>query len=80
MTEQDNTRIYLVDNIETKDRYLVRAQNKAQAIRHATRTRFAAHVASQHELIELLNEGVKVQVASNGDDEAKTPESAKLRE
>jgi hypothetical protein len=45
---------------------LVRAQNVAQAIRHVAHPMFSAKVASQDELIELTEAGVKVQEASNG--------------
>lgn len=57
------TRIYLVQDTESKTKALVRASNQAQAIRHVARNRLAVAVASQDDLVELLAGGVKVEDA-----------------
>lgn len=60
------TRIYVVF-IDHEKKLLVRAASPAQAIRHAART-YAARVADQDDLVQLLAAGAKVETA--GDDEA----------
>lgn len=70
------TRIYRVTH-GTAD-YLVRASNAAQALRHVTAKLFAAEVATQDDLVRLLQKGVKVEEA--GDEpsrsDANSPEPA----
>ena len=61
----NGSRIYLVDDNCTLR--LVRAPNAAQAIRHCART-FAASVASQDTLVELIAGGTKVEEIEHGDD------------
>ena len=53
-------RIYTVTDGETTEKYLVRAASVAQAIAHVSK-RFAATVATQDELVELLAGGVEVE-------------------
>lgn len=56
---QQQTRIYRV-TAHGKDR-LVRAPNKAQAIRHVAEDTITAEVASQDRLVQLVAAGVKVE-------------------
>jgi hypothetical protein len=58
------TRIYVVGNIETCKKHLVRASNSAQAARHIIRTSHIVEVASQDQLVELIASGVPVENAS----------------
>lgn len=55
MTDQKpvNKRVYKVTHNSTGDAFLIRAQSAAQAMRHATKSRFSVCVASQDDLIEL---------------------------
>ena len=57
-------RIYAVYNNKTAR--LIRAKTKSQAIAHVAQTEFNVNVASQDELITLLNLGVKVENARDG--------------
>jgi len=66
------TRIYLVQDTETKSNALVRAANQAQAIRHVARNRLSVTVASQDDLVELLAAGVKVEDAGKDEPEVAT--------
>lgn len=61
-------RIYLVTNLN--DRYLVEASTNAQAVAYISHRTVQARVPSQHELIELVNQNVKVEIAK--------PENLKL--
>ena len=54
------TRIYAVTDGDTDEKYLVRASTTAQAVAHVSK-RFAATVATQDELVELLAGGVEVE-------------------
>ena len=56
------TRIYVVTDSETDDKRLVRAASRAQAIAHVSR-RFGAEVASQEQLVHLLDDNVPVETA-----------------
>jgi len=57
------TRIYVVtDSDNTDEKYLVRAASRAQAIAHVSR-RFGAEVASQEQLVRLLDDDVPVETA-----------------
>jgi hypothetical protein len=58
------TRIYLVTDNETKRHRLIRAGNQAQAIRHAAQTRFEIEVANQDALVNLLTNGIPVELAT----------------
>jgi len=58
-----STRIYLVTDVETNKRRLIRAANQAQAIRHAAQTRFDIEVAGQDDLVSLLSHGIPVEMA-----------------
>lgn len=49
-----NTRIYLVYNDDQQ--ILVRANSRAQAIGHVARSLFSMRVATQHDLVRLLQE------------------------
>ena len=60
-----SNRIYVVTVEDGKNgsRHLVRAATAAQAIRQVAHPMFSAKVASQDELIELTEAGIKVQEA-----------------
>jgi hypothetical protein len=58
-----STRIYVVTDVETNRHRLIRAGNKAQAIRHAAQTRFDIEVAGQDDLVSLLSHGIPVEMA-----------------
>jgi hypothetical protein len=58
-----STRIYVVTDIETNRHRLIRAGNQAQAIRHAAQTRFDIEVAGQEDLVNLLTNGVPIELA-----------------
>lgn len=68
-----STRIYVVTDTETNKHRLIRASNKAQAIRHEKRhlpcmaqTRFAIEVAGQEDLVSLLTNGIPSELAGAG--------------
>ena len=63
------SRVYKVVN-KAGEKQAIRAQNPAQAIRHAARNEYTAKVASQSDLIDMLSAGIKVQDA--GEVEANT--------
>ncbi len=65
-----STRIYVVQDTETDEKALVRAANQAQALRHVVKNRFAVGVASQDELVTLLEGGTTVETASNEQESA----------
>lgn len=56
-------RVYVVTDTETKSQRLIRASNRAEAVRFASRTRFTVDAASQDDLINLLPNGVKIEVS-----------------
>ena len=58
-----STRIYVVTDVETNRHRLIRAGNQAQAIRHAAQTRFDIEVANQDDLVNLLTNGVPIELA-----------------
>jgi len=58
-----SARIYLVTDTATDKERLIRAGNQAQAIGFAARTRFAATVAKQDDLVNLVAAGVVVEEA-----------------
>ena len=55
--------VYLITNRSTDTQRLVRAANKAAAIRHVAADTLGAQVASAETLIELLQDGVRVEDA-----------------
>lgn len=56
------TRIYFVtQNEPQKTVRLVKATSQSAAIRHVVEPSFEAHIAKQDELVELLNNGIKVE-------------------
>jgi hypothetical protein len=57
-------RIYVVEDNEREEIYLVRAGNQSQALKHIAQ-RFTVEVASQDGLVMLLNKGIKVQEAGD---------------
>ena len=59
-----STRIYLVTDRETQAKRLIRASSQAQAVRHAVAKRFDAEVASQDDLVQLLDAGQAVESAT----------------
>lgn len=56
------TRIYVVTDSETDNKRLVRAASRAQAIAHVSQ-RFGAAVATQEQLVTLLDDEVMVETA-----------------
>ena len=54
-------RIYIVKNNTTGTVRLIKSTVVSQAIAHAAKQEFTAHVASQDELVDNLNAGVKVE-------------------
>lgn len=59
------TRIYLiVDTSSDKPERLVRANSKAQAIRHVAEDTFLSRVATQDDLELLLTRGDRVEIAA----------------
>ena len=58
-----STRIYLVTDVETNKHRLIRASNQAQAIKYAAQTRFDIEVAGQDDLVNLLTNGVPIEMA-----------------
>jgi hypothetical protein len=58
-----STHIYVVTDIETNKRRLIRAGNPTQAIRHAAQTRFDVAYAEQDDLVGLLSAGIAVEMA-----------------
>ncbi len=62
-------RIYKVEGPLPESVRLVRAQNKNQAIRHAVRNDYRADLATQDELVELVQSGVAVEDAVSDSDD-----------
>jgi hypothetical protein len=54
-------RIYIVKNNTTGTVRLIKSTVVSQAVAHAAKQEFTAHVASQDELVDNLNAGVKVE-------------------
>ena len=54
-------RIYIVKNNTTGLTRLIRASVVSQAIAHAAKQEFEAHVATQDELVDGLNAGIKIE-------------------
>jgi hypothetical protein len=54
-------RIYLVTNKTTGATRLIKASIVSQAIAHAAKQDFEAHVATQDELVDGLNAGIKIE-------------------
>jgi hypothetical protein len=54
-------RIYVVTDNETQKQRLIRATNRAEAVRFASRTRFTVEAASQDDLVNLLPNGVTIE-------------------
>lgn len=61
-----STHIYVVTDIETSKRRLIRAGNRTQAIRHAAQTRFDVAYAEQDDLVGLLSAGIAIEMAGEG--------------
>lgn len=61
-----STRIYVVEiNAGMVSKRLVRAANKSQSINHVSGDMMESHVASQDELVELLQSGVEIEEIGN---------------
>jgi hypothetical protein len=60
-----STRIYVVTDTETNKHRLIRAGNQAQAIKYAAQTRFDIEVAGQDDLVNLLTNGVPIELATS---------------
>lgn len=56
-------RIYVVTDTETQNQRLIRASTRAEAVRYASRSRFTVEPASQDDLVNLLPNGVKIEVS-----------------
>jgi len=59
-------RIYIVKNNFTKSIRLIKASVVSQAIAHAAKNDFEAHVATQDELVDGLNNGIAIERSSIG--------------
>ena len=59
-----STRIYLVTDRESQAKRLIRASSQAQAVRHAAQSRYSVEVASQDDLVQLLDAGQAVESAA----------------
>jgi hypothetical protein len=57
-------RIYIVKNKTSGQIHLIRASVVSQAISHAAKQYFEAHVATQDELVDGLNNGIKIENAA----------------
>lgn len=66
------TRIYVVTDTEDGAQRLVRATNQSQALRLATKDRFAVDIASQDDLVALISNGVPVLEATSEDEQGGT--------
>jgi hypothetical protein len=66
------TRIYLVNNKRGNEPRLVRAYNRAQALRHVAGDTLTVVVADQESLIQLINGKIEIENAK--------PEQADLQE
>ena len=60
-----STRIYVVTDTETNRHRLIRAGNQAQAIKYAAQPRFDIEVAGQDDLVNLLTNGVPIELATS---------------
>lgn len=58
------TRIYAVTNTKDNAVSLVDAGTPSQAIRHVAREQYTAAVATQAELVQLVQKGIKVEKAA----------------
>jgi hypothetical protein len=59
-------RIYLVSGQRSGSGFvLVRARNRADAIRHVASSQFEASVATQEELVAMISAGARVQESGN---------------
>ena len=68
--KKPNKRIYVVEEV-SGERFLVRASNKAQAVRYVVRNTYLSHVATQDEIVVLVALGQPVEDAvETEDDEA----------
>lgn len=56
-------RIYVVTNNATQEQRLIRASNRADAVRYASRTSFSVDAASQEDLVKLLPKGVQIETS-----------------
>ena len=59
-------RIYIVKNNFTKSIRLIKASVVSQAIAHAAKSDFEAHVATQDELVDGLNNGIAIERSAIG--------------
>lgn len=60
--KKSDTRIYTVTAGD--DRVLVRATSQAQALRHVARNMFDVRVSSQHDIVDHLETGGKIETAN----------------
>lgn len=69
-------RIYKVEDTEgdAPSVKLVRAGTPAQALRHATISRFSVDVATQDDLVALVANGVAVETAGESSAESQAPD------
>ena len=58
-------RIYLVRNTDTGTESLVRAPNRAQALRHIVKTTYTVDLASQDQLVELISNRQEIEEAGS---------------
>lgn len=60
-----SARIYLVTDKDTAAKFLVKAANQAQAIRHHAASRIACRAASTLDVATLMQSGVTIDDATN---------------
>lgn len=69
MNNDTLTRIYLISDNLTNTELLVRAPDRHKALRYAVASRFEVKLASQDDLEEMLTAGMRVQRATDPDEE-----------
>lgn len=62
------TRLYYL-SAQDGEQHLVEAASQAQALRHVVANRFSIHVPDAKYVAGLVAQGVKVEIAKNGDGE-----------
>lgn len=63
------TRIYLVDTHDDRASRLIRAANKAAALRHAARTSLSVYLATQDDIVIALSRQIPIEDVAADDAE-----------
>lgn len=64
MAKVSKTRIYVVKDMNTSEKFLVKAISAAGALGHVVKTTFEVYVPGQDELVSLAGAGISVEVAN----------------